>query len=634
MKNIIVGTAGHVDHGKTCLIRALTGTDTDRLKEEQKRGITIENGFADMVCGDYNISIIDVPGHEKFIRNMLAGIGGIDMVLLVVALDEGVMPQTVEHLHILDMLGIRRGIIVFTKKDMVGDEDWIQLVEEDTRELVKDTFLEGAPSIEVAAFEGYHIEELKQLIVSQIDDALLKNNAEELFRLPIDRVFTIQGYGTVITGTLIEGTIQKGDEVEIFPEDRKVKVRNVQVHNESVDAAFAGQRTALNLAGIGKEELNRGDVLAYPDSLEPSMMADVYLELFDDIEYEVLNNSRVHFYCGSTEVIGKVVLLDRDAAEPGDSCYAQIRFENEVAFKREDRFIVRFYSPVITIGGGRILDAHPAKHKRNRDSVIHALDIKDHGEIGEIAEQYILEGSAQLLTEPVLAARLRIGQEQCHAIVQDLIEKGRVQLVGKYLMHEVYLKGAFEAGEEILAAFHKENPLTPGMLKEEFYSRLMKDLRIEDKQAGQGIGRCMLDAGKIREAANAIALSDFQIQFTPEMNQIRERMKRVYHEAGYEMPTQDQVLKEEADPKLARHVLDAMAGSGELVRLDGQNLMDPEYYQKALDGMTEIVDRQGQITLAEFRDLIHASRKYAMFILEYWDRQHITVKIGDARVRG
>ncbi|MCI2147207.1 MAG: selenocysteine-specific translation elongation factor [Clostridiales bacterium] len=634
MKNIIVGTAGHVDHGKTCLIRALTGTDTDRLKEEQKRGITIENGFADMVCGDYNISIIDVPGHEKFIRNMLAGIGGIDMVLLVVALDEGVMPQTVEHLHILDMLGIRRGIIIFTKKDMVDDEDWIQLVEEDTRELVKGTFLEGAPSIEVAAFEGYHIEELKQLIVSQIDDALLKNNAEELFRLPIDRVFTIQGYGTVITGTLIEGTIQKGDEVEIFPEDRKVKVRNVQVHNESVDAAFAGQRTALNLAGIGKEELNRGDVLAYPDSLEPSMMADVYLELFDDIEYEVLNNSRVHFYCGSTEVIGKVVLLDRDAAEPGDSCYAQIRFENEVAFKREDRFIVRFYSPVITIGGGRILDAHPAKHKRNRDSVIHALDIKDHGEIGEIAEQYILEGSAQLLTEPVLAARLRIGQEQCHAIVQDLIEKGRVQLVGKYLMHEVYLKGAFEAGEEILAAFHKENPLTPGMLKEEFYSRLMKDLRIEDKQAGQGIGRCMLDAGKIREAANAIALSDFQIQFTPEMNQIRERMKRVYHEAGYEMPTQDQVLKEEADPKLARHVLDAMAGSGELVRLDGQNLMDPEYYQKALDGMTEIVDRQGQITLAEFRDLIHASRKYAMFILEYWDRQHITVKIGDARVRG
>jgi selenocysteine-specific elongation factor len=634
MKNIIVGTAGHVDHGKTCLIRALTGTDTDRLKEEQKRGITIENGFADMVCGDYNISIIDVPGHEKFIRNMLAGIGGIDMVLLVVALDEGVMPQTVEHLHILDMLGIRRGIIVFTKKDMVDDEDWLQLVEEDTRELVKGTFLEGAPSIEVAAFEGYHIEELKQLIVSQIDDALLKNNAEELFRLPIDRVFTIQGYGTVITGTLIEGTIQKGDEVEIFPEDRKVKVRNVQVHNESVDAAFAGQRTALNLAGIGKEELNRGDVLAYPDSLEPSMMADVYLELFDDIEYEVLNNSRVHFYCGSTEVIGKVVLLDRDAAEPGDSCYAQIRFENEVAFKREDRFIVRFYSPVITIGGGRILDAHPAKHKRNRDSVIHALDIKDHGEIGEIAEQYILEGSAQLLTEPVLAARLRIGQEQCHAIVQDLIEKGRVQLVGKYLMHEVYLKGAFEAGEEILAAFHKENPLTPGMLKEEFYSRLMKDLRIEDKQAGQGIGRCMLDAGKIREAANAIALSDFQIQFTPEMNQIRERMKRVYHEAGYEMPTQDQVLKEEADPKLARHVLDAMAGSGELVRLDGQNLMDPEYYQKALDGMTEIVDRQGQITLAEFRDLIHASRKYAMFILEYWDRQHITVKIGDARVRG
>ncbi|MGN1382769.1 MAG: selenocysteine-specific translation elongation factor, partial [Eubacterium sp.] len=569
-----------------------------------------------------------------FIRNMLAGIGGIDMVLLVVALDEGVMPQTVEHLHILDMLGIRRGIIVFTKRDMVDDEDWIQLVEEDTRELVKGTFLEDAPSIEVAAFEGYHIEELKQLIVSQIDDALLKNNAEELFRLPIDRVFTIQGYGTVITGTLIEGTIRKGDEVEIFPEDRKVKVRNVQVHNESVDAAFAGQRTALNLAGIGKEELNRGDVLAYPDSLEPSMMADIYLELFDDIEYEVLNNSRVHFYCGSTEVIGKLVLLDRDAAEPGDRCYAQIRFEKEVAFKREDRFIVRFYSPVVTIGGGRILDAHPAKHKRNRDSVLHALEIKDHGEMKDIAEQYILEGSAQLLTEPVLAARLRIGREQCHSIVEKLVEEKKVQLVGKYLMHVVYLDGAYEAGEKILSAFHEKNPLTPGMLKEEFYSRLMKDLRIQDKQAGQGIGQCMLEAGKIREEANAVALADFKVQFTPEMDKIRERMEKVYKEAGYEMPSQDQVLKEESDPKLARHVLDAMAGSGELVRLDGQNLMDPEFYQKALDAMTETVDRQGQITLAEFRDLIHASRKYAMIILEYWDRQHITVKIGDARVRG
>lgn len=634
MKNIIVGTAGHVDHGKTCLIRALTGTDTDRLKEEQKRGITIENGFADMIVGDYNISIIDVPGHEKFIRNMLAGIGGIDMVLLVVALDEGVMPQTVEHLHILDMLGIKRGIIVFTKRDMVEDEDWIELVEEDTRSLVEGTFLEGAPSIEVAAFEGYHIEELKQLIVSQIDDALLKNNDEELFRLPIDRVFTIQGYGTVITGTLIEGTIRKGDEVEIFPEDRKIKVRNVQVHNETVDAAFAGQRTALNLAGVAKEDLQRGDVLAYPDSLEPSMMADIYLELFDDIEYEVLNNSRVHFYCGSTEVIGKLVLLDRDAAEPGDKCYAQIRFEKEVAFKREDRFIVRFYSPVVTIGGGRILDAPPAKHKRNRDSVIQALEIKDHGEMEDIAEQYILEGSAQLLTEPVLAARLRIGRDRCHAIVQDLEDKKKVQLVGKFLMHTVYLHGAYEAGQEILTAFHKENPLTPGMLKEEFYSRLMKDLRIQDKQAGMGIGRCMLDEGLIREETNAVALTDFHVQFTPEMEKIRARMKKVYKDAGYEVPTQDQVLKEENDPQLARHVLDAMAGSGELIRLDGQNLMDPEYYQNALDGMTEIVDRQGQITLAEFRDLIHASRKYAMMILEYWDRQHITVKIGDARVRG
>ena len=315
MKNIIVGTAGHVDHGKTCLIKALTGTDTDRLKEEKKRGITIENGFADMQCGDYNISVIDVPGHEKFIKNMLAGIGGIDLVLLVVGLDEGVMPQTAEHLQILDMLNIHRGIIVFTKRDLVDDEEWVELVKDDAMSLVEGTFLEGAPSIEVSAFEGTHIEELKQLIVENIDDATLRDDSPELFRLPIDRVFTIGGFGTVITGTLIEGSVNAGDEIEVCPGGIPTRARNVQVHNETVETAFAGQRTAINLTGLKKEEVQRGQVLARKGSLEPSMMLDVRLELFSDIDRQVRNGSRVHLYCGSSEVLGKVILLDREAAE-------------------------------------------------------------------------------------------------------------------------------------------------------------------------------------------------------------------------------------------------------------------------------------------------------------------------------
>ena len=249
MKNIIVGTAGHVDHGKTCLIKALTGTDCDRLKEEKKRGITIENGFADMQSGDYNISIIDVPGHEKFIKNMLMGIGGIDMVLLVIALDEGVMPQTVEHFRILDMLDIRKGIIVYTKRDAVSDEEWADLVKEDAHDLVKGTFMEGAPEIEVSSFDGYNIEELKELIVSSIDESILKNDSDILFRLPVDRVFTIDGFGTVVTGTLMEGSIHPGDEVMVYPEERLTRVRNLQVHNEAVTEALAGQRTAINLQG-------------------------------------------------------------------------------------------------------------------------------------------------------------------------------------------------------------------------------------------------------------------------------------------------------------------------------------------------------------------------------------------------
>ncbi|MBO5994034.1 MAG: selenocysteine-specific translation elongation factor, partial [Firmicutes bacterium] len=318
MKNIIVGTAGHVDHGKTCLIKALTGIDCDRLKEEKKRGITIENGFADMIAGEYNISIIDVPGHEKFIKNMLTGIGGIDMVLLVIGLDEGVMPQTVEHFRILEMLKIERGIIVYTKRDLVSDEEWIELVKEDTKELVKGTFLEGAPEIEVSSFDGYNIEELRKLIVSVIDDKILKDDSSILFRLPIDRVFTIEGFGTVVTGTLMEGSVRTGEDVMVYPDKKNAKVRNLQVHNENVDIALAGQRTAINLQGLKKEDLDRGKVLAKPGSVETSRLIDVKLELFRDSEKTVVSGSRVHFYSGSSEILAKVVLLDREALEKGD----------------------------------------------------------------------------------------------------------------------------------------------------------------------------------------------------------------------------------------------------------------------------------------------------------------------------
>ena len=633
VKNVIVGTAGHVDHGKTCLIKALTGIDTDRLKEEKKRGITIENGFADLHYNGYNIGIIDVPGHEKFIKNMLAGIGGIDLVLLIIGLDEGVMPQTREHLQILNMLGIRRGIVVYTKRDMVSDEEWIELVKEDGRTLTAGTFLDGAPSIEVSAFDGYHIEELKQLITETIDDELLKNQDPALFRLPIDRVFTMDGFGTVVTGTLLEGQVNTGDEIAAYPEGRVCKVRNLQVHGQPVDCAVAGQRTAINLSGIKREELYRGQVLARAGAVSPSMMLDVKLELFDDTDREVKNGSRVHVYCGSSQVLGKVILLDRDSAVLGDACYAQLRLEEPLAVKREDRFIIRFYSPMITIGGGRVLDACPKKHKRRDDDVLQALAVKDQGSDIEVLELVILENSSMLLTEELLGARLRMPESRLKELLHQLLQDDRIRLIKKqYVMHAEYLQKAAACGTALLQDYHQQNVLSAGMPKEEFKSRLGQKLRIDDSKVIEDMLVYMEERLLIKISDKRVALYDFEIQYSQEMKEMRQRLLQYYRTCRFEMPTVDEVLDREKDKVNARHIIESLAEEGKLVRLDYQYSIDADAFQWAVHGLKRHIEENGQITLAEFRDLIGASRKFAIVILEYLDRQKVTKKVDDVRV--
>lgn len=633
MKNIIVGTAGHVDHGKTCLIKALTGMDTDRLKEEKKRGITIENGFADMICGDYNISIIDVPGHEKFIKNMLAGIGGIDLVLLVVGLDEGVMPQTVEHFNILKMLNIRKGIIVFTKRDLVDDEEWIELVKEDAKSLVEGTFMEDAPSIEVSAYDNFNIEELKQLIVENIDDSILKSDAKELFRLPVDRVFTIDGFGTVITGTLMEGTIRQGDDITVYPDGKVTKVRNLQVHNETVDTAFAGQRTAINLAGLKKEDIQRGSVLAAKDSLEPTMMVDVRTELFDDIDRSVVNNSRVHFYCGSSQALGKVVLMDRDTAEKGEVCYAQIRLEEAVAVKKDDRFIIRFYSPLITIGGGKVLEVSPSKHKRFDENVIKAMELKDKGDIKDIAELVIKEKSKYLFTKSYFAAKLRLGISELDKILEILEEADRISIVRRdYVVHSDYIKEICEFSCNVLKDYHDKNSLSEGINKEEFKSKISQKFRIFDSKMADEIISLAERQGSIKINAKSVSLAGFSVSYSPAMEAMKERIIKIYKDSRYEMPTVDEVLQTEKDQINARHIIDALINCGELVRLNYQYCIDKEAFDNALDKLKDKVHQNGRITLAEFRDIIGTSRKYAMEILDYLDSKKITQKVDDARI--
>ncbi|MBQ4468364.1 MAG: selenocysteine-specific translation elongation factor [Firmicutes bacterium] len=633
MKNIIVGTAGHVDHGKTCLIKALTGIDCDRLKEEKKRGITIENGFADMVVGDYNVSIIDVPGHEKFIKNMLMGIGGIDMVLLVIGLDEGVMPQTVEHFRILEMLDIRRGIIVYTKRDLVTDEEWIEMVKEDAHELVKGTFLEGAPEIEVSSYDGYNIEELRKLILETIDDSVLKNDSSSMFRLPVDRVFTIDGFGTVITGTLMEGSIRQGDDVMVYPGGKVCKVRNVQVHNENVTEALAGQRTALNLQGLKKDDLERGRVLAKPDSLEPSKFLDVRLELFRDSDRPVLNGSRVHFHSGSSEAVAKVILLDRDSLERGDSCYCQLKLEEEVAVRRNDRFIIRFFSPLITLGGGRILETSAVKHKRFDEKTLEALSIKDQGTIKEVLEITVKEQSRNFPDNLSLALKINHSPEGVKALLEELLKESRIFRVKKDgFIHLAYLERAEELACGILTEYHKANSMSGGLPKAEFLSRLLKELRTEDRKAGESILDLMKERKVLKENSGLISLYDFKIKESPEMVKLRERILKKYREAGFEMPTLDMILSSEKDKKNAGHIVESLAEEGDLVRLDFQYYMARDDYDKAMKALMDHIGNNGRITLAEFRDILGTSRKYAMAFLDHTDRSKITEKKDDYRV--
>lgn len=633
MKNIIVGTAGHVDHGKTCLIKALTGMDCDRLKEEKKRGITIENGFADMICGDYNISVIDVPGHEKFVKNMLMGIGGIDMVLLVIGLDEGVMPQTVEHFRILEMLDIRRGIIVFTKRDMTDDEEWIELVKEDARELVKGTFMEGAPEIEVSAFTGLNIEELKELILDTIDDSLLKDSSGMLFRLPVDRVFTIEGFGTVITGTLMEGSIRAGDDVMVYPDEKILKVRNVQVHNETVDEALAGQRTALNLQGVKKEELERGKVLAKPGSLTPSRFLDLRLELFRDTDRTVLNGSRVHFYSGSSETVAKVNLLDREALTKGESCYCQFKLEEPVALRRNDRFIIRFFSPTDTIGGGKILDASPIRHKKTEEGVIEALTIKDTGSEEEVAELLIRESRQADSDIRDISLKLNVSAEHAGGILKDLLENRRIIKVKEdSFIHESFLLRAEEAAKSILTEYHSLNRMSPGLVKAEFRSRLGAALKTEDKKLVEEIVRILYERKVIKEKDNRVSLFGFSVEMSPEEKKTRERLLKRYRDAAYEMPTVEEALSSEKDKRNAQHMLETMAEEGLIVRLDHQFYIERECFDRAVEGLKKHIEGKGNITLAEFRDMLGTSRKYAMAILDHTDSMKITVKTGDCRI--
>lgn len=635
MNNIIVGTAGHVDHGKTCLIKALTGVDTDRLKEEKQRGITIELGFADLHTPDGGtIGIIDVPGHERFIKNMLAGIGGIDLVLLVVAADEGVMPQTVEHLDILKLLNIEKGVVVLTKADTVG-EDWLEMVGEDVRDAVKGSFLESAPLVAVSSFTGQNIELLRTMIFEKVKDCAEKNNNPELLRIPIDRVFTIGGFGTVITGTLTEGNISVGQEVELYPSGKPAKVRNLQVHGSMVEEARAGQRTAVNLVNIKKEEIRRGDVLAAKGSLHPAMMIDVKITMLSDAKRVLLSGSRVHLYYGSDEILCKAVLLDGDGLGSGESGYAQLRLEGQIAVRQGDRFVLRFYSPVETIGGGVVLDAGPRKHKRFDETVLSALAIREKGGDADVLEQIVREGSRDMISVEAIARQMRRTVEEMEAMIALLIKEGRaVMLMEKVPVHMDYLAQAGDIAGKLLAEYHGKNPLSPGIQKEEFRAKLLVKLRRKDAKEAELLLKYMEEAGLVKIAGNTVAGKDFQITYTPEQKKQRERLETFYRSRGFEAPEFEEALESEKDKNGAKQTVLAMVNDGTLVRFTGQTYMHREFHDEAVQMIQGKMAEKGCITLAEARDLMNTSRKFALMVLDYTDEKRLTVKEGDERIPG
>ena len=630
MKHVIIGTAGHVDHGKTMLVKALTGIDTDRLSEEKKRGITIELGFAHLDFDDgTQAGIVDVPGHEKFIKNMLAGAGGIDLAVLVVAADEGFMPQTIEHLGILSLLGIQEGVVVITKCDMV-DPEWVDMMKEEVASQVEGTFLEGKPIHTVSAYTGEGIPELREELKQLVHKAAEKN-LRSPFRQPIDRVFSVEGFGTVVTGTMIEGSLSVGDTAAILPGDIEARVRNLQVHGKDVQTAFAGQRVAINLAGVKKSDLSRGNTLAKPGSLRTSLMVDVRLQNLKSSQRTILNNSQVHLYHGSCVRLAKVILLDRDALNPGESCYAQLRMNEELDSKRGDHFVIRFLSPLETIGGGTILDDCPRKHRRNDKEVLESLAVRESGSGDQQLIHTLAAKGYALPTSAELAVALNADAQELEEQLQSLCAAGKVlePLPQRYLAGSVFDK-LWEDCRGILEQYHKANPLHAGMKEAELRQKLLKSTPQPITDAILG---AMVHEGKLKHVAWRYALGDFTVHLTKRQNALRDKIQQTYYKFGLEVPNLEEVLEKfpPNDQQECKRVVESMVTGGELVMLTPQLCIHQKIYADICRKTRDYLEEHDELLLSDFRDMMNTSRKYALAVLEYYDKNKILKKDGDIR---
>lgn len=633
MKHFIIGTAGHVDHGKTVLVKALTGKDTDRLKEEKERGISIELGFAPFrLPSGIQAGLVDVPGHERFIKNMLAGVGGIDLVLLVIAADEGIMPQTREHLGIIDLLQVPQGVIVITKTDLVED-DWLELIKEEARELVAGTVLAGAPIAEVSAVKGIGIKELVALI-DEMAENIKERSVTGQPRLSIDRVFSITGFGTVVTGTLIEGTISVGDKVEILPENIEARVRGLQVHSEKAEKAEAGQRVAVNLAGLELEDIARGSVLAAPGYLRPSHRLDLRVKLLPGEEKPLVNRARVRVHLGTAEILARVILLESEEIMPGETGFAQLECEQPMVAARGDRVVIRSYSPMRTIGGGTIIDPGPPKRKRFNKSVIDTLTTKEKGEPEDLARQFVLSSSAIVFTEDDIRNGLGLDQQAAGAAIEKLVARGELRHFmsdGKsyYIPDLVFGRKAAEL-TNALERYHLKYPLRMGISKEEIRS---KHFKILNNKLFNALLALFEEQKVIRVSVESVARWGFEPGPQPEQKQLFEKIKQRFLAAEMLTPSWDEIISEfKLDAVEAEEVLNFFLNSGILVKLEENVIIHSENLAGARETIIRYLQEKNEIGLGEARDLLRTSRKFALPIMDYFDKEKVTRRVDDKRV--
>ena len=632
MQHFVLGTAGHVDHGKTSLIKALTGIDTDRLKEEKERGITIELGFASLgLPSGHTLGVVDVPGHEKFIKHMVAGAAGIDLVLMVIAADEGIMPQTKEHLQICSLLGITTGLVALTKIDLV-EKDWLELVCSEIIDYLQGTFLSGAPILPVSSARGTGIAELRAQLNTTID-RLKEKTDDGIFRLPVDRIFTMTGFGTVVTGTLISDRIKVGEDIQILPENITARIRGIQVHNKPVEEAFSGQRTAINLQGIEKSTLERGNVLVRPQTIWPTQRLDVFFEYLASNTRKLKNRALVRLHTGTTEIMTRIVLMDTDELSPGEKSFAQLILADEDVVVAGDHFVLRSYSPATTIGGGQILDPLPGKHKRKNKKILDDLQILQNGSMPAKISVLLERAGFGGINLRTLAFRLGIHVKKIREALEKLFSSHQAILLSNddtttlsvhlyAQLEELIIKG--------LADYHKDNPLKEGISKEELKAAL--DATVSAKLFNMVLTSLGKKEAIVSDKDN-VRLASYLVQLAGEEDALRQSIASTYVQAGLTPPSLSDVINGFKDQKAkAQTIVRLMLKDGELIKINEDLCFAREAITKLREDYKAKLTQDGKATPAAFKDLTGLSRKYIIPLMEYFDVSKLTVRVGDHRI--